>query len=119
LRPPATFDDFLTAAKKLTDSAKNQYGFSLRGGAGGQDQWLVFMVIGARLAEAQGEVMVNNADGVKANQWCGLQTFMGEFIIQWDLLTAGGVITALPIVFFFLLVQRQLIAGLTAGAVKG
>ncbi len=32
---------------------------------------------------------------------------------------AGGVITALPIVFFFMLVQRQLIAGLTAGAVKG
>lgn len=49
----------------------------------------------------------------------GLQTFMGEFIIRWDLLTAGGVITALPIVFFFMLVQRRLIAGLTAGAVKG
>jgi len=49
----------------------------------------------------------------------GLQTFMGEFIIRWDLLTAGGVITALPIVIFFMLAQRQLIAGLTAGAVKG
>ena len=49
----------------------------------------------------------------------GLHTFMGEFIIRWDLLTAGGVITALPIVFFFMLVQRHLIAGLTAGAVKG
>jgi multiple sugar transport system permease protein len=49
----------------------------------------------------------------------GLQTFMGEYTIRWDLLTAGGVITALPIVFFFMLVQRRLIAGLTAGAVKG
>jgi len=49
----------------------------------------------------------------------GLQTFMGEYIIRWDLLTAGGVITALPIVIFFMLVQRHLIAGLTAGAVKG
>ncbi len=49
----------------------------------------------------------------------GLQTFMGEYIIRWDLLTAGGVITALPIVVFFMLVQRRLIAGLTAGAVKG
>ncbi len=59
LKPPATFDDFLTTAKKLTDSAKNQYGFSLRGGAGGQDQWLAFMVAGgARLAETQGEVIV-------------------------------------------------------------
>lgn len=25
-----------------------------------------------------------------------LQTFMGEFIMRWDPLTAGGVITALP-----------------------
>jgi multiple sugar transport system permease protein len=49
----------------------------------------------------------------------GLQTFLGEYTIRWDLLTAGGVITALPIVFFFMLVQRKLIAGLTAGAVKG
>jgi multiple sugar transport system permease protein len=48
----------------------------------------------------------------------GLQTYMGEFITRWDLLTAGGVIAALPIVFFFMLAQRQLIAGLTAGAVK-
>jgi multiple sugar transport system permease protein len=49
----------------------------------------------------------------------GLQTFMGEYIIRWDLLTAGGVITSLPIVLFFMLVQRRLIGGLTAGAVKG
>jgi len=70
LKPPTTFDDFLTAAKKLTDPAKNQYGFGLRGGAGGQDQWLAFMVAGgARLVDGQGKVIVNNADAVKANQW--------------------------------------------------
>ena len=70
LKPPTTFDDFLTAAKKLTDPVKNQYGFGLRGGAGGQDQWLAFMVAGgARLVDAQGKVIVNNADAVKANQW--------------------------------------------------
>lgn len=49
----------------------------------------------------------------------GLQIFLGDYLVRWDLLTAGGVITALPIVFFFMLVQRKLIAGLTAGAVKG
>jgi len=49
----------------------------------------------------------------------GLNTFMGEYIIRWDLLTAGGVITAIPIVIFFMLVQRRLVQGLTAGAVKG
>lgn len=49
----------------------------------------------------------------------GLATFIGEFIIRWDLLMAGGVITAVPVTVLFMLVQRQLIAGLTAGAVKG
>ncbi|HXX39269.1 MAG TPA: carbohydrate ABC transporter permease [bacterium] len=49
----------------------------------------------------------------------GLQTFMGEFIIRWDLLMAGGVITAVPVIVLFMFVQRELIAGLTAGAVKG
>lgn len=49
----------------------------------------------------------------------GLHTFMGEYIIRWDLLTAGGVLTGLPIVVFFMLVQRYLVQGLTAGAVKG
>jgi ABC-type maltose transport system permease subunit len=44
---------------------------------------------------------------------------MGEFIIRWNRLTTGGVITALPIVFFFMRVQRQPIAGLTVEAVQG
>jgi multiple sugar transport system permease protein len=49
----------------------------------------------------------------------GLHSFIGEYLIRWDLLTAGGVIATLPTVIFFLLVQRKLIEGLTAGAVKG
>ncbi len=70
LKPPATFDEFLTAAKKLTDPAKNQYGFGLRGGAGGQDQWLAFMVAGgARMVDAGGKVIINSAEAVKVNQW--------------------------------------------------
>lgn len=70
LKPPATFDDFLAAAKKLTDPAKTQYGFGLRGGAGGQDQWLAFMVAGgARMVDSQGKVVINDPIGVKVNQW--------------------------------------------------
>ena len=33
--PPKTLDEFVDAAKKLTDPAKNRYGFGMRGGTGG------------------------------------------------------------------------------------
>lgn len=49
----------------------------------------------------------------------GLQMFIGEYQIRWDLLTAGGVLAALPVLVGFMLVQKQLVSGLTAGAVKG
>jgi multiple sugar transport system permease protein len=47
-----------------------------------------------------------------------LQLFIGEFTVQWGLLTAGGTLIALPVTLLFLLVQRRLVGGLTAGAVK-
>jgi multiple sugar transport system permease protein len=47
-----------------------------------------------------------------------LQQFIGEFTVQWGLLTAGGALIALPVTLLFLLVQRRLVGGLTAGAVK-
>jgi multiple sugar transport system permease protein len=47
-----------------------------------------------------------------------LQHFIGEFTVQWGLLTAGGTLIAIPVTILFLLVQRRLVGGLTAGAVK-
>ena len=47
-----------------------------------------------------------------------LQLVIGEFTIQWGLLTAGGTLIALPVTILFLLVQKRLVGGLTAGAVK-
>jgi multiple sugar transport system permease protein len=47
-----------------------------------------------------------------------LQLFIGEFTVQWGLLTAGGTLIAIPVTILFLLVQRRLVSGLTAGAVK-
>jgi multiple sugar transport system permease protein len=47
-----------------------------------------------------------------------LQLFIGEFTVQWGLLTAGGALIALPVAILFLLVQRRIIGGLTSGAVK-
>jgi N,N'-diacetylchitobiose transport system permease protein len=38
---------------------------------------------------------------------------------QWGPLMAGATITGLPVVLFFLLLQRYLVGGLTAGSVKG
>lgn len=44
------------------------------------------------------------------------QTSRGTF---WGPLMAGSIMTALPVVIFFLIVQRNIATGLTAGAVKG
>jgi multiple sugar transport system permease protein len=48
-----------------------------------------------------------------------LQAFVGQFDIQWGLLSAGGVVTSLPILALFMVIQKRLVEGLTAGAVKG
>jgi multiple sugar transport system permease protein len=49
----------------------------------------------------------------------GLQLMVGEFQLPWGLLSAGGMISIVPIVVFFALVQRSLVRGLTAGGLKG
>lgn len=48
-----------------------------------------------------------------------IQTLIGEFQIEWGLLSAGAVVGAMPATILFLFVQRRLIGGLTQGAVKG
>ncbi|OWY14184.1 sugar ABC transporter permease [Thioclava sp. JM3] len=48
-----------------------------------------------------------------------VQTLIGEYEVQWGLLTAGGIVGALPATVLFLIVQKRLISGLTQGAVKG
>ena len=48
-----------------------------------------------------------------------LQNMVGEYQIAWGLLTSGGILAALPVVVLFFFVQKQLIGGMTAGAVKG
>jgi multiple sugar transport system permease protein len=49
----------------------------------------------------------------------GLATFMESYSFRWDLLMAGSTITTIPVLFFFLFMQRFIVQGLTAGAVKG
>jgi len=49
----------------------------------------------------------------------GLRQFIGENIIRWEYLTAGGVLAAIPILIGFMFAQKALISGLASGAVKG
>lgn len=49
----------------------------------------------------------------------GLASFQEEYTYRWDLMMAGGSIVSLPVLFFFLLMQRFIVQGLLGGAVKG
>ena len=49
----------------------------------------------------------------------GLALMVGEFQLPWGALSAGGVISIVPVMILFGIVQQSLVRGLTAGAVKG
>lgn len=49
----------------------------------------------------------------------GLMVFQGAHITQYPLLMAGIVITVLPVLAVYLALQKHIIKGITAGAVKG
>ena len=48
-----------------------------------------------------------------------LKSLIGQLGVQWDLLTAGGIITIIPVCIMFFFAQKRLVEGLTEGAVKG
>ena len=48
-----------------------------------------------------------------------LLTYVGEFQYQWADAMAGSVMVSLPMIVVFIFLQRYLIRGMTAGAVKG
>jgi arabinogalactan oligomer/maltooligosaccharide transport system permease protein len=49
----------------------------------------------------------------------GLRFFVGGFSQQWGYFAAGSIMVSIPVVLLFLFLQKYLISGLTAGAVKG
>lgn len=50
----------------------------------------------------------------------GLQQFIGgQFATNWGAFAAGSILASIPIVVIFLSLQRYIVAGLTAGSVKG
>jgi arabinogalactan oligomer/maltooligosaccharide transport system permease protein len=49
----------------------------------------------------------------------GLRFFVGGFSQQWGYFAAGSIVAAIPVVLLFMFLQKYLVSGLTAGAVKG
>jgi multiple sugar transport system permease protein len=84
---------------------------------GGLVATAVFVAIGA-WNEFLFALMMTTSTGSRT--WpVGLQLMVGEFQLPWGTLAAGGIISIVPVVLLFALVQRALVRGLTAGAVKG
>jgi multiple sugar transport system permease protein len=48
----------------------------------------------------------------------GLQSFVGEYLVEWPALMAAGIVSLLPMLALFLLLEPFLVSGLTSGAVK-
>ena len=64
-----------------------------------------------------GYVLLSSPTNQTLTIW--LASFTTNHGPQWGPLMAGATITGLPVVLFFLLLQRYLVGGLTAGSVKG
>jgi multiple sugar transport system permease protein len=48
----------------------------------------------------------------------GLQSFVGEYLVDWPALMAAGVVSLIPMFVLFLLLEPFLVSGLTSGALK-
>ncbi|GAB3212524.1 carbohydrate ABC transporter permease [Marinactinospora thermotolerans] len=58
-------------------------------------------------------------DGEKYTVAVGLRQFFGQNTTDWGAVMAASTIITLPVMAFFLFVQRGLVSGLVSGAVKG
>ncbi len=76
----------------------------------------VFAFIGAWNELIAGTIFISTPD-----MWTipvGLKSLIGKYNVQWGVLMAGGVLALLPTAIMFALMQRFVVEGLTAGAVK-
>ncbi|MDH6109425.1 multiple sugar transport system permease protein [Kitasatospora sp. MAP12-15] len=48
----------------------------------------------------------------------GINSFIGDYTVQWNYLFAGSVVAIVPVVVLFAFIERQVVSGLTAGSVK-
>jgi len=77
----------------------------------------VFAFIGAWNELIAGTIFLNTQ-----KMWTipiGLKSFVGKYNVDWGSMMAGGILALLPTAVLFLFVQKYIVDGMTAGAVKG
>ncbi|NPV54567.1 MAG: carbohydrate ABC transporter permease, partial [Firmicutes bacterium] len=48
----------------------------------------------------------------------GIYAFIGKYNVQWQYLCAASLVAVVPVFILFLYIEKYLVSGLTAGAVK-
>ncbi|MCB9454268.1 MAG: carbohydrate ABC transporter permease [Anaerolineaceae bacterium] len=99
----------------------------------GASEYRIYWMILPLVRPAIGTVMVFNMIPIWNDLWfplilapgeatktvtLGAQIFLGQFVTDWNAVLASLTLSAIPVVLLYVLFSRQLIRGLTAGAVK-
>ena len=58
-------------------------------------------------------------DADKRTVSLGLQTFIGQYTSDWNLLMAAATVITIPMIIVFFLAQRYFIEGITFTGIKG
>jgi len=48
-----------------------------------------------------------------------LYSYVGEFLIEWNKLMSASILTMIPVIIFFFLINKNLFKGVSAGSIKG
>ena len=114
---------FKTIPKELKDAARID----------GASEYRVFLLVLPLVRPALGTVAIFNMIPVWNDLWfplilapleqtktviLGAQVFLGQFINDWNAVLAALTLAVLPILVLYIIFSRQLIRGLTQGAVK-
>ncbi|MBZ0281149.1 MAG: carbohydrate ABC transporter permease [Anaerolineae bacterium] len=99
----------------------------------GASEYRIYWMIIPLIRPAIGTVMVFNMIPIWNDLWfplilapsernktviLGAQTFLGQFVNDWNAVLSSLTLSAIPVVLLYVIFSRQLIRGLTAGAVK-
>jgi multiple sugar transport system permease protein len=62
--------------------------------------------------------LIINQDAARQTLPAGLALFMGQHVIEYGLLMAASVLALIPVVVFFLLIQRRFVEGVATSVLK-